>query len=344
MSTSSATGYGSADAFVGRRSDDWRRLEDLLRRLEKQGPRGLSIPEVRSLGKLYRAACADLLIAQSELADAALSDYLNGLVARGYARVYDDRRIGRVQVFDFLWREFPRLVRRERWLVAVSACLLLGGALSGAAVVTLDPEAMGLVIPDMHQARTPEERVRDESFEEPAKVGPAAVFSSFLFTHNIQVTFLVFALGVTFGVGTAALLFWNGVPLGALAAQYHASGQGLFFWAWILPHGVVELTVVIIAGAAGLLLARGLWRPGQRSRRAALVIEARSAVRLIAGGMPLLVVAGSVEGTISQVHAPLVPYAHKLAFAGALFLVLMIYLSRGGIERSRKRLSSIKIE
>ena len=343
MSTSLNAGYGSTDAFVGRRGDDWRKLEAVLSRLEAQGPRSLSVADVRTMGKLYRAACADLLIAQHELADAALSDYLNGLVARGYARVYGGRRFRRVQIFDFLWNEFPRLVRRERALIALSAILLLTGSLSGAAVMTLDPDAMGLVIPDMHQARTPEERVRDEAFEGGGKAGPAAVFSSFLFTHNIQVTFLVFALGVTFGVGTAAVLFWNGVPLGALAAQYHASGQGLFFWAWILPHGVVELSVVVIAGAAGLLLARGLWRQGLHTRRAALVIEARSAVRLIAGGMPLLVIAGLVEGTISQLHAPIMPYWVKLTFAGVLFSALLIYLSRGGIERNRKRVSSIKI-
>ncbi len=327
-----------------RRGEAWRRLEATLRRLDTQGARSLAVADVHELGRLYRAACADLLIAQHELADAALTDYLNGLVARGYARVYGRRRLQRVHVFEFLWRDFPRLVRRERLAIALSACLLVGGAISGAAVISLDPQAMGLVIPDMHQARTPEERVRAEAVEGSAKVGPAAVFSSFLFTHNIQVTFLVFALGVTFGVGTAAVLFWNGVPLGALAAQYHASGQGLFFWAWILPHGVVELTVVIIAGAAGLLLARGLWCPGLRSRRAALVIEARAAVRLIAGGMPLLVVAGVVEGTISQMHAPVMPYSAKLTFAAALFAALMLYLSRGGIERNRSRLSSIKIE
>jgi len=331
------------DAFAELRGEDWRKLESLLTTLEVQGARGLSIAEVRTLGKLYRAACADLLTAQKELADAALSDYLNGLVARAYASVYGGQRRRRLAIGRFLWAVFPALVRRERLSVALSAFLFLSGCVCGAVVMQLDPQAMGLVIPDMHQARTPEERVRDEAFNSSAQAGPAAVFSSFLFTHNIQVTFLVFALGVTFGIGTAVMLFWNGVPLGALAAQYHASGQGLFFWAWILPHGVVELTVVIIAGAAGLLLARGLWRPGLRSRRAALVHEARSAVQLIAGGMPMLVVAGIVEGTISQLHAPLMPYSAKLVFAGALFVAMLAYLSRGGIERKRKRLSSIKI-
>jgi len=331
------------DAFVEKRGGDWRQLEALLGRIDSQGPRGLTISEMRALGKLYRGACADLLIAERELAEVSLTDYLNGLVARAYARVYGGGRRRRIDLAELLWNEFPRLVRNERRLVMVSAVLFLLGALSGAAVMKLDPQAMGLVIPEMHQDRTPDERVRDEAYED-RKAGPAAVFSSFLFTHNIQVTFLVFALGITFGIGTAAVLFWNGVPLGALAAQYHASGQGLFFWAWILPHGVLELSVVVIAGAAGLLLARGLWRPGLLSRRQALVHEAKAAVRLIAGGMPLLVIAGLVEGTISQIHAPIMPHSVKLTFAAMLFAALLAYLSRGGIERNRRRLSSISTE
>lgn len=339
----SSTGYAPVDAFVEKRGEDWQKLEVLLGKLDTQGPSTLTVAEVRSLGKLYRSACADLLIAQRELAEASLTDYLNGLVARAYARVYGGGQRARLNVLELLWNEFPRLVRKERKLVMLSAALFLLGALSGALVMELDPQAMGLVIPDMHQDRTPEERVRDEAFED-RKAGPAAVFSSFLFTHNIQVTFLVFALGVTFGIGTAAVLFWNGVPLGALAVQYHQSGQGLFFWAWILPHGVVELSVVVIAGAAGLLLGRGLWRPGLLSRRQALVREAKSAVRLIAGGMPLLVIAGLVEGTISQIHAPVMPYSVKLVFAATLFAALIAYLSRGGIERNRSRLSSISTE
>jgi uncharacterized membrane protein SpoIIM required for sporulation len=170
--------------------------------------------------------------------------------------------------------------------------------------------------------------VRQEGLTAEHDTGQSAVFSSFLFTHNIQVTFLVFALGITFGVGTAFVLFWNGIPLGALAAQYHASGEGLFFWAWILPHGVVELTVVLIAGASGFVLARGLWVPGLRSRRRALMDEARVAVALVLGGMPMLVVAGLVEGTISQMHAPLVPYSAKLVFAALLFCAMLAYLLR----------------
>jgi uncharacterized membrane protein SpoIIM required for sporulation len=125
-------------------------------------------------------------------------------------------------------------------------------------------------------------------------------------------------------------LFWNGIPLGALAAQYLGSGQGRFFFAWILPHGVVELTVVAIAGAAGFVIARGLLRPGERSRPRALQQEAKRAVQLVFGGMPLLVVAGLVEGSVSQLHPPLLSLSFKLTFAVLLALANFAYLGFAG--------------
>ncbi len=326
------------DRFVARRRDDWQELERLLDLFDA---RGLNLDSSRKLSRLYRAVCADLMIARHEIVDAQLSDYLDGLVGRAYARVYAADHAPRFGFARFVLEEFPALVRREIRLVALSAALYLLGAAAGALTLTLDPEAIGLVVPDTHQVQTPEERVREEARNTEHSASTSAVFSSFLFTHNIQVTFLVFALGITFGVGTAFVLFWNGIPLGALAAQYHASGKGLWFWAWILPHGVVELSVVMFAGAAGFVLARGLWQPGLRTRRAALVFEARTAVRLILGGMPLLVVAGLVEGTISQMHAPLMPEWVKLTFAATLFVAMCAYLSRGVPVRRRKRLSSM---
>jgi uncharacterized membrane protein SpoIIM required for sporulation len=337
-STAHADGGLDVDRFVARRRDDWQELERLLDLFDA---RALSLDSARKLSRLYRAVCADLMTARHELADAQLSDYLDGLVGRAYARVYAVDHAPRFGFGRFLLGDFPRLVRQEMRLVLLSVALFMLGAVAGALVLQLDPEAMGLVVPDMHQIQTPEERVREEARNTEHSASSSAVFSSFLFTHNIQVTFLVFALGITFGVGTAFVLFWNGIPLGALAAQYHASGKGLWFWAWILPHGVVELSVVFFAGAAGFVLARGLWKPGMRSRRSALVQEARLAVRLVLGGMPLLVIAGVVEGTISQMHAPLMPEWVKLTFALVLFVALCGYLSRGATLHKRKRLSSM---
>lgn len=318
-----------SDRFRAERMEAWRRLDGLVRRFEVGGPRALSMEDMRALGQLYRASCADLLVARTELRDAALCDYLDGLVAKAYAIVYaPEPVVVRSTLLRFWGETFPALVRREVRFVALAGVLLLLGGAFGAFVMLTDPEALSVVIPDMHLSHTPRERVHLEGFAG-HDAGRSAVFSSYLFTHNIQVTFLVFALGITLGIGTAFVLFWNGIPLGALAAQYHTSGEGLFFWAWILPHGVIEITAVLIAGASGFVLARGLWFPARETRGAALVREGRSAVALVLGGIPMLVVAGLVEGTISQMHAPRIPYGVKLGFAAALFFATLTYLRRG---------------
>jgi uncharacterized membrane protein SpoIIM required for sporulation len=235
---------------------------------------------------------------------------------------------------EFFARGFPRLFRQEWRAIALAAAILISGALVGAVFVAEDPHSLGALIPDMHQDLTPGERVgRDQAPGHTAAPDQAAAFSGWLFTHNIQVSFVVFALGITFGAGTALMLFYNGVPLGALAMQYQQSRLGTFFWAWILPHGIPELTVVSIAGGAGLIIARGLWLPGRRRRREALLAEAPRAAALVLGGMPILVLAGLIEGTVSQIHEPTLPYAAKLAFAALVAAGVYYYLLTAGREK-----------
>jgi uncharacterized membrane protein SpoIIM required for sporulation len=327
--------------FVEERGAAWSRLEHLLQQIERAGLTSLDLASAREFGRLYRTVSSDLLRARTEMVNAAVVDYVNDLVARAYAVQHGGGEPARGRkLYLFFTQEFPRAFRRERGMIALAALILALGAAVGAGFVSIDRYALGALIPDDHQAFTPSERVgRDERDAGGVSGDSAAAFSGWLFTHNLEVSILVFALGVTFGVGTVALLFSNGVPLGALAMQYHQDGQALFFWAWILPHGVTELTEVCVAGAAGLIIARGLWLPGRRARGQALAEEARLAAGLVLGGMPLLLLAGVIEATISQMHAPLVPYPAKLAFAGAVALCLFAFLARAGRELGETTLS-----
>lgn len=320
--------------FLGERRPEWEELEDLLARVEGSGLATLGIDGARRFGKLYRSVSSDLIRARTERVDASVTDYLNDLVARAYAQIHAGtgsrgRRLGL-----FFIEEFPRLFRAEWKAIALSAFLLFTGGGVGAVAVALDADALGVLIPEQHQEMTPDERVDQDAQRSAHSGDQAAQFSSFLFTHNIQVSFLVFALGITFGVGTVSMLFYNGVPLGALAMQYHQAGEDLFFWAWILPHGIPELTSIFIAGGAGLLLARGLLLPGRRRRRDALVVEARRAARLVVGTMPVLIVAGLIEGTISQLHEPVIPYWSKLVFALLVGTGLFAWLLLAGRRRA----------
>ncbi len=147
--------------------------------------------------------------------------------------------------------------------------------------------------------------------------------SSMIMTNNISVCFLSFALGITFGLGTIYLMAFNGLMLGALAGLCYTNGLGIPFWSFVLPHGVIELTAIFISGGAGLLLGTALWVPGDLSRKEALTQRGRQAGLLVIGCVPLLIVAGIIEGFFSP--APF-PAALKFVVAVILFLLLLLYL------------------
>jgi len=224
--------------------------------------------------------------------------------------------------------DFPEALARERTLVATAFLLFVLGGVVGAAIVEVDHDALSVVLPEIHQAQAPLERVRSDLRRHDFDAFRALEFASFLFTHNIEVGFLLFSLGLTCGFGTAVALLWNGVPIGALAAQYHASGLATFFWAWILPHGLLELAALSIAGGAGFVLARAFFRPGRESVGSALARESRTAVALVFGTIPMLVAAGLIEGTLSQMHGAMAPAPAKLAVALLSLLSFVLLAAR----------------
>jgi uncharacterized membrane protein SpoIIM required for sporulation len=158
-----------------------------------------------------------------------------------------------------------------------------------------------------------------------------AAFSAQLITHNIRVALLAAALGVTFGIGTALLLFENGVLLGAVAVRYTQQGFGLFVTAWLLPHGAFEIPSILIAGQAGFYLARLLLRRREdRKMRQSM----REWLVLIAGLAMMLVWAGMMEAFFSQHQAPVLPYGFKVAVGAAELALLTTYLLLVGRKES----------
>jgi uncharacterized membrane protein SpoIIM required for sporulation len=153
------------------------------------------------------------------------------------------------------------------------------------------------------------------------------VMASGIIANNVQVTFVAFAGGILAGIGTVLALVFNGVLLGGVAAAFANQGQSLHLWTFVLPHGIIELMAIAIAGGAGLWLGSALWMPGRRTRREALTMRGREAVGLIAGTTLLLIVAGLIEGFVSP--AP-IPRAAKLGFALLTAVLLALYLLFGG--------------
>jgi len=330
--------------FVESRRARWQELEGLLQRAETHGLVRLDLQEARALSRAYRGASADLLWVRARGAQVEVSDYLNDLVGRAYALTYPGRRVRPGDALRFFTRGLPELVRVEWKALLASALLFVAGCGFGYLGMMFDPEGAHYLVPADHLKVDPKERAEKEAKDEVATVEEQAAFSSFLFTHNIGVAFLAFGLGVTLGIGTAILLFANGLMLGALAQVYAAKGLAAWFWAWILPHGIPELTAICIAGGAGLLLARGLAAPRGLQRATALRKEAVTAVKLLLGTTALFVLAGLIEGTISQIHPPKLSVVFKISFALLVGGGVYAYLLSGFWQARRATARTAGIE
>ncbi len=321
--------------FVDSRRARWEALERLLATSQSGGLKRLGLDDARHLSRLYRSASSDLLWIRAHGGSAEITEYLNDLVGRAYAVTYPGKRPRLRDVTSFILHGFPALMLAEWRPFAAAWLIFFGGFGFGYLGMVFDPSGAHFLVPEMHLKLDPVERARQEAAGEVASVQDQAAFTAFLWQNNIQVSFLCFALGITAGVGTALLLFGNAVFLGALAYVYASKGMTAWFWAWILPHGIPEITAICIGGAAGFIVARGMLAPQGLPRRVALRKEAVIAVRLVLGGILLFLLAGVIEGTISQVHPPKITAWFKIAFAVIVGLGCYAYLFSSALRRDR---------
>jgi uncharacterized membrane protein SpoIIM required for sporulation len=274
------------------------------------------------LARLYREATSDLARLQSFRKEASdpedLEIYLNQLVGRAYGRIYRTPPPSWASLWNYLRSTFPEtFLKTAPWTLTALGIFLLG-SLCGFVVTLTDDSFIPLIAPPHLIQQVEEGKVWFDSI---LAVRPLA--SSMIMTNNISVCFLSFALGMAFGLGTIYIMAFNGVMLGALAGLCHTHGLSIPFWSFVLPHGVIELTAIFISGGAGLLLGTALWVPGDLSRKEALSRRGRQAGLLVIGCVPLLIVAGIIEGFLSP--APF-PAALKFVTAVILFLLLLFYL------------------
>ncbi len=304
----------------------------MLANVDARGLRGLSTGDVRKLRRLYRTASADLLLARDRGARADVAEYLEALVARAYTTIHAPKRWNWRRSLRYFSHGWAGAVRAERGYLGMAWATLGLGFLMAWVLCLASPDAFDHLMPPEVVASYGErpddyraERFGDLSDDE------AALFSSHLVTNNIGVTIRAFAFGLTAGIGTVAVLFFNGAILGAIAANFLGWDMSLSFWALILPHGVTELFAIALGGAGGYILADALLRPGRRTRLAALRTRARDALRLSAMAAPLLVFAGLVEAFITP-HEGL-SEAGKLTFAAMTLVALLVYLRAPWITR-----------
>lgn len=299
----------TVDRFVAERSGEWDELGQLLD-AARGHPERLGPARLRRLGALYRAAAADLATVRRRWPAEPELARLEALVGRARLAVYG-RASRRGSLRTFLLRGYWRRVRERPGPLWASAALLLGPILVAGVWGASDP-GLAALAPGMAT-----------SADLGLPGGASAAMSAEILTNNIQVTFLAFAGGITAGVVTALVLVLNGVLIGVLGGVAVAVGNGRVFTELVVPHGVLELSCIVVAGAAGLRVGLALIDPGRRRRADALVTEGRAAAELALGTAPWLVLAGLVEGFVTGAGGGLA-VALMVGFGlGALYWVLV---------------------
>ncbi len=308
--------------FVARRRPDWESLKTLL---AQQKANKLALADLNRLDQLYRRASADLARAQAAWPGSEAHRYLNELCADAYGAIHQPPRERVKRIRAFFRAEFPRTLRANLGYVAASAFLFLLGGLVGALVVVLEPRGAELLVPQHLRDYVAQKRMwTDDLFS----VMPPGVAASAIATNNLTVTISAFALGLSMGLGTVFILLNNGVHLGSIAALCTREGMGFDLLAFVAAHGFVELSIIVIAGGAGLMLGHALVDPGELPRSQALRRNGQQAVRLVVGCAPFLLGIGFVEGYVSP--GDLFPAWAKIALGLSLGAAFWLYLLRGG--------------
>ena len=319
--------------FIDEQRPAWNRLERRLDMLENNPERRMSLDEIKDFHGLYQRASADLARIASFSSEESMRRYLETLVARAYAEIYESRSKDRkISMTKWFLRTFPRTFRKHINAFWASLIITLIGAGFGGAALGLDSEAKQVIMPFSHVLTDPSDRVsEEESSVNDDLEGSKAYFSSYLMTHNIKVSIMTMAMGVTWGIGTIILLFYNGVILGAVAVDYILAGETAFLLGWLTPHGSVEIPSILIAGQAGFLIASAiLGRNSPYGLKQRLRLISGDVVTLVLGLSVLLIWAGIIESFFSQYHEPVLPYWLKMSFGFAQFILLCAFLGRFG--------------
>lgn len=318
----------SVDQFVRARQERWQRLEQLVSRTSATRLRGLSGSEVLELGRLYRQTTSDLAISQRDFPGDRVTVYLRRLVGQAYPQVYRGGSTSGARVLNLFLCDFPRAYRQIGRYVVAAFLMMIIPALIAFVFTLADPGRTTTLLPaETQQAAASLEQGKLWT-EIPEEARP--LMSSFIMTNNIQVLFLSFSGGVLLGLGTLYVLIFNGITLGAIFGLCQSKGLALGLATFIAAHGFLELSAIFASAGAGLSLGHAILSPGLCTRRDALVRVGRRAIIVILGCVPVLIVAGILEGFVSPSG---LPPAVKLAVGVGSAVVLYAFLllaGRGG--------------
>ncbi|MEW6401590.1 MAG: stage II sporulation protein M [Chloroflexota bacterium] len=319
------------DEFYQSRRQEWELLSTLVEKGQRD-IRGLSPENIGRLASLYRAASSDLALAKRDFPRHQITQYLNQLVGRAHAILYQGEPLAWNRLRDFALSGFPRLFRETLVFTMAAFILFMLPAVLAGINVASSPMTAQWYLPADVQNLIPIVENKELWIDMPIEERP--FISAFIMQNNIRVSILAFGSGLTAGLLTLFILINNGLILGGLLGLTAYHGIGFELATFVIGHGVIELSVIFMAGGSGLMLAWAILHPGLMRRRDALALAARNAMKLLGGAVPWLVVAGTIEGFISPSET--IPWPVKWAVGIGSGILFYSYLFLAGREKKQK--------
>jgi len=309
-----------SNQWIAKRRPHWDRLSSLLSQSDAGGLGQLTRAELREMALLYRQVAADLSVLRQDSTARSYAVHVNQLLARAHHIIYSGRKTNLLTLYRFLKNEYPAIFQQNIGYVLVSLLVTVAWGVLGAVLTSARPEFMRHFLPPSMIATMERRQMWTESL-----VTMAPLATSAIMTNNLSVCFSIFAGGMTFGLGTFYSLYVNGMLLGVVGAACHQYGMSVKLWSFVAPHGSLELPAIVISGAAGFRIGRAMLFPGTLRWKESVAQGGIEASRLVSGIIPMLVVAGCLEGFFSPSHAPV---WLKFTVGGLLFTMLNLWLFR----------------
>jgi uncharacterized membrane protein SpoIIM required for sporulation len=314
-----------SNQWILKRRPHWDRLASLLAQSDASGLGQLSRAELQEMALLYRQVAADLSVLRQDSTSRTYALHVNQLLARAHHIIYSGRKTNLLTLFRFLKDEYPVLFQRQIGYVVASLVVSAAWGLLGAALTNARPEFMRHFVGPAMIATMERHQMWTHSI-----VSVAPMETSAIMTNNLSVSFMLFASGIVFGLGTFWYLYVNGMMLGVIGAACHHYDMSVALWSFVAPHGALELPSIIIAGAAGFRLGHAMLFPGALRWKESVARGGIEATQLVSGIIPLLVIAGCLEGFFSPSQAPV---WLKFTVGALLFTLLNLWLFRPVKER-----------
>ena len=257
--------------WIEKRKPHWQKLESLVTNA-KGNIRLLGHDQLQELSLLYRQTAADLAAVREDPSSVHFARYLNQLMARAHNIIYAGHRASASGILNFFRRDYPRVFRRNAKFCALAVAVFVAGGLAGIALTLQDPDFQLQVLgPRMVQT------IQRKEMWTHSIISVKPVASSAIMTNNMTVGFLTYATGITAGIGTLYMMFFNGLLMGVIGTACALAGMSLSLWSFVAPHGALELPAIFLAGGGGLRIAHGLLFPGLLPRKDSLAIAGRDA-------------------------------------------------------------------